>query len=156
MAYPGANGRPWKPRNYGNERFGEQSLHQALAHSNNVVTVKLLDQIGIPRLVEFGARLGLNLPAQNGLSLALGTADVSLDDLVQAYTPLAAGGTLAQERTILKIHERRTGAWAGPCTEAGRARRAWTWAWVRMLSSATRLSTTSRRAATSAGLPMGL
>jgi 1A family penicillin-binding protein len=111
VAYTGANGRPWKPRNYGREVFGEQNLHQALAHSNNVITVKLLEQVGVPRLVAFGEKLGLNLPAQNGLSLALGTADVSLDDLVQAYTPLAAGGVLARERTILKVHERRTGNW---------------------------------------------
>ncbi|MGA2083109.1 MAG: PBP1A family penicillin-binding protein [Holophaga sp.] len=117
VAYPGADGRPWKPQNYGRERFGDLTLREALAHSSNVVTVKLLDQIGVPRLVDFAGRMGLSLRAQDGLALALGTDEVTLDDLVQAYTPLAAGGVRAQGRTILRIHDRRTGAW----TEEGTA-----------------------------------
>ena len=111
VAYSGAEGRTWKPQNYGLERFGDLTLRQALAHSSNVVTVKLLDQVGVPRLVDFAARLGLSLRAEDGLSLALGTDEVTLDDLVQAYTPFAAAGDRIRARTILRIHDSRAGAW---------------------------------------------
>jgi len=109
-AYHWGNGQVWKPRNYGGEQFGDISLRQALAHSDNVITVKVLDTIGVPYFVDFAAKLGLQLKAQSGLSLALGTDEVTLSDLVQAYTPLATGGGRAEARTILRIHDRRTGA----------------------------------------------
>jgi len=111
VAYPGANGREWKPLNFGREAFGELSLRQALAHSSNVVAVKVLDQVTVPAFVDFAGRLGLPLQARNGLSLALGTGEVTLKDLVQAYTPLAAAGTRAEARVFLRIHDLRTGAW---------------------------------------------
>ncbi len=111
VAYHWGNGQVWKPQNYGGERFGDLSMRQALAHSDNVVTVKLLEAIGVPYFVDFAGKLGLPLRAESGLSLALGADDVTLSDLVQAYTPLAAGGSRATARTILRIHDRRTGAW---------------------------------------------
>ena len=110
-SYDRGHGQSWKPQNYGREAFGEQTLHQALAHSNNIITVKLLETIGVPYFVDFAGRFGLQLRPQNGLSLALGTDEVTLKDLVQAYTPLATTGSLAQARTILRIHDRRQNTW---------------------------------------------
>ena len=55
--------------------------------------------------------MGLPQHAQNGLSLALGTDEVTLKDLVQAYTPFATGGMQAQARTILRIYDRKRQAW---------------------------------------------
>ena len=111
VAYRWGNGQVWKPLNYGKEQFGEQSLRQALAHSNNVITVKVLEKIGVPALVTYAGKVGLPLRSQNGLSLALGTDEVTLKDLVEAYTPLATGGTWAQARVILRIYDRRRGTW---------------------------------------------
>lgn len=110
-AYKRGNGEVWKPLNYGREQYGEQSLRQALAYSNNVITVKLLEAIGVPYFVDFAGKMGLSLRAQNGLSLALGTDEVTLNDLVQAYTPLATGGARAEARTILRVYDRRRRAW---------------------------------------------
>jgi len=110
-SYDRGDGAKWTPHNYANEHFGELTLRQALAHSDNIVTVKLLERVGIPYFVDFAARMGLQQSPENGLSLALGTDEVTLNDLVQAYTPLANGGSLAQARTILRIHDRRSGAW---------------------------------------------
>jgi len=109
--YSRGNGESWTPRNYGRERFGELSLRQALAYSNNVITVKLLQSIGVPAFTDFAGRMGLALHPQNGLALALGAEEVTLADLVQAYTPLAAGGVRAGARTILRIHDPRRDAW---------------------------------------------
>lgn len=111
MAYNRGNNETWKPLNYGKERFGELSLRQALAHSNNVITVKLLEAIGVPYFTEFTGKMGLPLRPQNGLSLALGTDEVSLSELVTAYTPLATGGLRSEARTIVRIYDRRRQTW---------------------------------------------
>jgi 1A family penicillin-binding protein len=110
-SYDRGNGRFWRPQNYGNEHFGEISLRQALAHSDNIITVKVLEAIGVPAFVDFASRMGLTLHEQNGLSLALGTEEVTLKNLVQAYTPLPTGGIRAEARTILRFYDRRLKTW---------------------------------------------
>ena len=106
VAYNRGNNETWKPLNYGREQFGTLSLRQALAYSNNVITVKLLEVIGVPYFADFAGKMGLPLRAHNDLSLALGTEEVTLHDLVQAYTPLANGGLRTEARTIVRIYDR--------------------------------------------------
>jgi len=106
VTYPGGNGESWTPRNYGGEALGTLTLREALARSNNVITVKLLDAIGVPYFVDFARTLGLPLRTPNDLSLALGTDEVTLHDLTLAYTPLANGGLRPVARTIIGIHDR--------------------------------------------------
>jgi 1A family penicillin-binding protein len=111
VAYNKGNGETWKPLNYGRETFGELSLRQALAHSNNVITVKLLESIGVPYFVDFARKLGLPLQTQSNLSLALGTEEVTLNDLVLAYAPLANGGSRPESRIIIRIYDHNRRAW---------------------------------------------
>ena len=96
----------WKPRNYGNEHYGNLPLRQALAYSDNIITIKLLEAIGVPDFVRFAGKLGLSLRSPNDLSLALGTDEVTLSDLMLAYAPLANGGSRPSRRTIIRIYER--------------------------------------------------
>ena len=110
-AYNRGSGQSWVPHNYRGEQFGELTLREALAHSNNVITVKLLDAIGVAPFVAFAHRLGLPLRSPNDLSLALGTDEVTLYDLVRAYAPLANSGLQPTARTILRIHDRGSDAW---------------------------------------------
>jgi 1A family penicillin-binding protein len=110
-AYDRGNGRLWKPRNYSNEPFGEIPLRQALAYSNNIITVKLLEALGVPAFIDIAGRMGLSLHESSGLSLALGTEEVTLKDLVQTYTLLPAGGVRAEARTILRIHDKKRRMW---------------------------------------------
>jgi len=110
-SYNRGNGEVWKPLNYGREQYGDLSLRQALAYSSNVVTVKLLETVGVQSFVDFAARDGLRLQPQSGLSLALGAEEVTLNELVQAYTPLANGGLRAEARTIVRIYDRRLRSW---------------------------------------------
>ena len=109
--YNRGNNEIWKPLNYGREQFGELSLRKALAYSNNVITVKLLEAIGVPYFVDFAGKMGLTLRAQNGLSLALGTEEVTLNDLVLAYTPLATGGVRPAGRIIIRVYDRKHRSW---------------------------------------------
>jgi 1A family penicillin-binding protein len=111
VAYNRGNNETWKPLNYGKEQHGSLSLKQALAYSSNVITVKLLEAIGVPYFVGFAGNLGLPLRAQNNLSLALGTEEVTLYDLVQAYTPLANGGLRSESRAIIRIYDHNRQTW---------------------------------------------
>ena len=111
VAYRWGAHESWKPQNYGRERHGEITLRQALAYSDNVITVKLLDAIGVPYFVNHAAGLGLALRSPGDLSLALGTDEVTPNDLVSAYIPLMNGGLRAESRTIIRIYEQYRDVW---------------------------------------------
>jgi 1A family penicillin-binding protein len=111
VPYNRGNGEVWQPENYGNERHGELSLRKALAYSNNIIAVKVLDAIGVPYFTGFAGNLGISLHDGNGLSLALGTEEVTLSDLVSAYAPLANGGSRPVPRTIIRIYDRNRNTW---------------------------------------------
>ncbi|MGA7826757.1 MAG: PBP1A family penicillin-binding protein [Geobacteraceae bacterium] len=111
VSYKRGENDSWQPQNYGKELYGELTLRQALAYSNNIIAVKLLEAIGVPYFTDFAGKLGLVLHQANGLSLALGTEEVTLRDLVSAYAPLANGGLLPKTRTILRIYDRNRHSW---------------------------------------------
>lgn len=106
VTYSSGNNSLWTPMNYGRKQYGTITLRQALAGSNNVITVKLLNSISIPWFTDFAGRTGLHLTARNDLSLALGTGELTLQELVQAYTPFANGGLRAEARSIIRIYDR--------------------------------------------------
>ena len=109
--YSRGNNEVWRPQNYGREQYGKLSLRQALAHSNNIITVKLLDSLGVQYFVDYAGKLGLPLRAQNGLSLALGTDEVTVSDMVLAYTPFATGGTRPEARIIVRVYDSKRRTW---------------------------------------------
>ena len=111
VAYNRGGNEAWKPLNYGREQYGDISLRRALAYSNNVIAVKLLDTIGVPSLVDYALKMGLTLRPENGLSLALGTDEVTLNDLVLAYSSLATGGQRPEGRTIIRVYDSRRRSW---------------------------------------------
>jgi penicillin-binding protein 2D len=111
VSYNRGGDQMWTPHNYGRILYGDLSLHQALAHSDNVIAVKLLAAVGVPYFVDFAAKMGLPLRTPNDLSLALGTEEVTLHDLVSVYTPLANGGLRPQSRMILRIYDRNHRNW---------------------------------------------
>jgi 1A family penicillin-binding protein len=111
VAYNRGNNELWKPQNYERKLYGLLSLRQALAYSNNIITVKLLETIGVPYFVNFAGTLGLSLRSPNDLSLALGTEEVTLNDLILTYAPLANGGLRPETRTIVRIFDRNRNTW---------------------------------------------
>lgn len=112
VEYPKGNGTVWKPLNYGGKTYGELSLRQALSSSNNVIAVKLLEKTGFADFGDLTAKAGLQLHHQNDLSLALGTEEVTLHDLTQAYIPFANGGSRAEPRSIIRIYDSYRKTWA--------------------------------------------
>lgn len=84
--------RIWKPTNYEDRFYGPISMRDALIHSRNVATVKLLDLIGVQSAIDFARRLGITSPLAKDLSLALGSSSVGLLELTSALGVFAAEG----------------------------------------------------------------
>ncbi len=84
--------RVWKPENYEKRFYGTISLREALRHSRNAATVRLLEQIGVPEVVNIASNLGIQSPLSQDLSLALGSSSVTLQEITSAYGVFANQG----------------------------------------------------------------
>ena len=93
----------WIPRNYEGDYLGPIPLWKALALSRNTVSVRLADSIGISKVIEVARRLGITSNLRRDLSLALGSSEVSLWELLRAYTVFAREGNLCELRYISKV-----------------------------------------------------
>jgi penicillin-binding protein 1A len=93
----------WKPENYTHEYFGAVTLTQALAMSLNTVAVRLGIEVGPKNVVRTAHRLGISSKLDANPSIALGTSEVSLTELVGAYAPFANGGQGATPHVVVKI-----------------------------------------------------
>jgi penicillin-binding protein 1A len=77
--------RIWKPENYERRFHGLINLRDALIHSRNLATVRLLERISIKSVVEFAQTVGIGSPLNQDLSLALGSSSLTLLELTSAY-----------------------------------------------------------------------
>ena len=93
----------WKPENYTHEYFGAVTLTQALAMSLNTVAVRLGLEVGAKNVVRTAHRLGIASKLETNASIALGTSEVSLTELVGAYAPFANGGRGVAPHVVTKI-----------------------------------------------------
>jgi penicillin-binding protein 1A len=93
----------WKPENYTHEYFGPVTLTQALAMSLNTVAVRLGLEVGAKNVVRTAHRLGIASKLETNASIALGTSEVSLTELVGAYAPFANGGRGVAPHVVTKI-----------------------------------------------------
>ena len=99
-------GGAWKPKNYKEEFFGPTLLRTGLAKSRNVITVKLLKEIGIGYAIKYARKMGIESDLAPDLSLALGSSGVSLMELTRAYAVFANGGMRVKPIFIRKIVDR--------------------------------------------------
>jgi penicillin-binding protein 1A len=93
----------WRPENYGHEYFGPVTLTQALANSLNTVAVRLGLEVGAQNVVRTAHRLGISSKLEANASIALGTSEVSLTELVGAYVPFANGGHGISPHVVTRI-----------------------------------------------------
>jgi penicillin-binding protein 1A len=100
------NGDVWKPRNY-TERFeGEITMRRALNKSINVAAVRVLLSIGPVSAISYAHRLGVKTDLQNVYSLALGSSEVDLLELTNAYATLGSGGIRAEPIFVKQVVDR--------------------------------------------------
>lgn len=90
----------WKPENYGRKFHGMVSLRDALAHSHNLATVRLLDKVGIRNVIDFSRMLGVTSPLPGDLSLGLGSSSVGLMELTSVYGVFLNKGSRAEPFAI--------------------------------------------------------
>jgi len=83
----------WAPENYSHRYAGAVTLRTALAQSLNTVAVRLGQEVGPKAVVQTAQRLGITSPLQANGSIALGTSEVTLLEMVGAYGAFANGGT---------------------------------------------------------------
>ena len=100
-------GKTWKPENYEKRFFGPITLREALRHSRNAATIRLLEQIGIRRVINFSRSLGIRSPLSPDLSLALGSSDVTLQEITATYGVFANQGLALEPYTISLIKDQQ-------------------------------------------------
>src|SRR6516164_194474 len=93
----------WKPENYTHEYFGQVTLTQALAMSLNTVAVRLGLEVGAKNVVRTAHRLGISSKLEANASIALGTSEVSVTELVGAYAAFANGGFAVSPHVVTRI-----------------------------------------------------
>jgi penicillin-binding protein 1A len=96
----------WRPENYSGKFFGPTRLREALVHSRNLVSIRLLRAVGISKTIKFAKNFGFEeneLP--HDLSLALGSCEVSPLELARAYSVIDNGGYLVKPYFIQRIED---------------------------------------------------
>jgi penicillin-binding protein 1A len=93
----------WRPENYEHEYMGPVTLTQALANSLNTVSVRLTLEVGPEAVVRTAYRLGIESKLEPNASIALGTSEVSVIELVSAYATFANGGLAVVPHVVERI-----------------------------------------------------
>jgi penicillin-binding protein 1A len=96
----------WKPKNYKEKFYGPTLFRDALAKSRNVVTIKILKDVGVDYAIDYARKLGITSNLNRDLSIALGSSGVSLLELVRAYSVFNNLGYLVNPVFITKILDR--------------------------------------------------
>jgi penicillin-binding protein 1A len=98
--------KKWKPKNFEEKFLGPTTLRNAIAHSVNIVTVKIAQDVGIDYIKDYAQKLGISFPLQNDLSMALGSSSISLYELTKVYAVFANQGNAFRPIFIKKILDR--------------------------------------------------
>jgi penicillin-binding protein 1A len=92
VTYPGGPKGDWSPENADRKFYGPTTLREALTYSRNVVTVKLVDAVGINTILDFARSIGIQGEMPRNLTLALGSLSVTPLELALCYSVFANGG----------------------------------------------------------------
>ncbi len=94
----------WRPENYTGKYYGPTRLREALTHSRNLVSIRLMHAMGVPTVLSHITNFGFDVDAlPHNLSLALGTGTMSPFKLASAYCTFANGGFLVEPYIIERI-----------------------------------------------------
>jgi len=97
----------WSPRNANGNYGGSQSLRTALAQSTNIIAARLIMQTGVEPVIQMTRDLGVESPITNDPTIALGSADLSLYEMVGALSAFANGGIYIKPQLILRIEDKQ-------------------------------------------------
>jgi Membrane carboxypeptidase/penicillin-binding protein len=112
----------WSPRNADNKYEGSYSMEGALAESVNTIAVDVLLQIGIRDAIVLAEEMGVDSNLPKVPSLALGTANISLFEMIQVYATLANRGVHVEPYYLVKIEDKNGNLIADLSKERGENR----------------------------------
>jgi penicillin-binding protein 1A len=92
LSYIDGTGKQWSPQNYHEDYKGWMTLREAFALSINTIAIQLLDAVGLPSTLSAAYRLGVQSELGENLSLALGTSEMNMMEMVQSYAHVANAG----------------------------------------------------------------
>lgn len=96
----------WSPKNSDNKYRGMVSLKYALAHSINTISAKLMDKVGPEAVISLTHKLGISSEIPLQASIALGAVDITVKDMVAAYSTFANQGVYLKPQLITKIEDK--------------------------------------------------
>jgi penicillin-binding protein 1A len=103
-----SEGNDWRPQNFSNKYLGEITLREALAVSQNIPAVRLIEMLGPHSVAKFSKNLGIKTDLAPNLSLALGTSEVTLLDLTSSYAVFPRGGKWIEPFGVIEITDHRS------------------------------------------------
>jgi len=103
---PNGTLREWEPQNYSRDFSGPTTVRQALTKSNNIVTIRILQEIGVRYAADYCRQLGIVSPLQEDLTLALGSTALTPLEVATAYATLINGGIRITPTYITKVRDR--------------------------------------------------
>jgi penicillin-binding protein 1A len=104
LVFGGSN--PWSPQNFDHKFNGPTLLRTGLIQSRNIVSIRILQHIGVEYAIRYAQQLGITSPLYSNLSLALGSSGVSLAEMVTAFNCFNNGGNRVLPFYITKIMDR--------------------------------------------------
>jgi penicillin-binding protein 1A len=96
----------WEPKNSDNRYRGMVTLKRGLANSINTVSAKLMDKVGPEAVVDLAHKLGIKSEIPFQPSIALGAVEITVEDMVAAYSTFANQGVYMKPQFILKIEDK--------------------------------------------------
>jgi penicillin-binding protein 1A len=96
----------WKPANYTRKFYGPSTMRLGIEKSRNLMTVRLAQRIGMPKVAEYAVRFGLVESMPNQLAMALGAGETTLLKMTAAYAMLVNGGRRITPSLIDRIQDR--------------------------------------------------
>ena len=95
----------WKPENYGKKFYGPSTIRTGVEKSRNLMTVRIAQEIGIDKIVEFSKNLNIYDDPEKLLSISLGSAETTLLKLTSAYSSFVNGGKLIEPIFLDRIQD---------------------------------------------------
>ncbi len=101
----GSDLKMWKPENYGKKFYGPSTLRTGLEKSRNLMTVRIAQNLGIDKIVNFSKLLGIYDDPKELLSISLGSAETTLLKLASAYSAFINGGKIVEPVLIDRVQD---------------------------------------------------
>ena len=95
----------WKPENYGKKFYGLSTLRSGLEKSRNLMTVRIAQNLGVDKIINFSKQLGIYENPDEILSISLGSKETTLLKLTSAYSAFVNGGKLVSPILVDRIQD---------------------------------------------------